>query len=125
MVKQNQGKVLVCAPSNIAVDQLTEKITATGVKVVRMAARSRESISTNVDYLSLHEQIRHLKKGQYAKMNDLIKLKEEQGELSEKDQAKLKELKMNAEDEILRGADVICTTCATAFDRRLRTIKFR
>lgn len=58
-------------------------------------------------------------------MNDLIKLKEEQGELSEKDQAKLKELKMNAEDEILRGADVICTTCATAFDRRLRTIKFR
>jgi len=29
----NQGQVLVCAPSNIAVDQLTEKINATGLKV--------------------------------------------------------------------------------------------
>ena len=31
--KQNQGQVLVCAPSNIAVDQLTEKIHKTGLKV--------------------------------------------------------------------------------------------
>lgn len=33
MVKQNQGQVLVCAPSNVAVDQLAEKIHATGLKV--------------------------------------------------------------------------------------------
>ena len=33
LVKQNQGQVLVCAPSNVAVDQLTEKIHATGLKV--------------------------------------------------------------------------------------------
>lgn len=32
MVKQNNGPVLVCAPSNIAVDQLTEKIHKTGLK---------------------------------------------------------------------------------------------
>lgn len=31
--KQNQGQVLVCAPSNVAVDQLTEKIHLTGLKV--------------------------------------------------------------------------------------------
>ena len=45
------GKVLVCAPSNIAVDQLTDKINGTGLKVVRLCARSRESISSNVDYI--------------------------------------------------------------------------
>lgn len=55
LVKQKMGKVLVCAPSNIAVDQLTDKINGTGIKVVRLCARSRESVSSNVDYLSLHE----------------------------------------------------------------------
>lgn len=119
------GKVLVCAPSNIAVDQLTEKINATGLKVVRLCARSRESVSSSVDYLSLHEQVRHLKRGQFAKMQQLVLLKEEQGELSEKDETTLKELKQQAEDEIIKGADVICTTCVAAFDRRIRNIKFR
>ena len=33
LVKQTGGQVLVCAPSNIAVDQLTEKIHKTGLKV--------------------------------------------------------------------------------------------
>lgn len=41
-------------------------------------------------------------------------LKEEQGELNEKDDNQLKELKRQAEEEILRNADVICTTCVTA-----------
>jgi len=83
---------LVCAPSNIAVDQLTDKINGTGLKVVRLCARSRESISSNVDYLSLHEQVKHLKKGNYARMQELMLRKEEQGELNENDEKKLKEL---------------------------------
>ncbi|KAI3689809.1 hypothetical protein L2E82_47779 [Cichorium intybus] len=33
MGKQGQGQVLVCAPSNVAVDQLAEKISATGLKI--------------------------------------------------------------------------------------------
>lgn len=73
------GKVLVCAPSNIAVDQLTDKINGTGIKVVRLCARSRESVSSNVDYLSLHEQIKHLTHGPFKTMQDLITKKEEQG----------------------------------------------
>ncbi|KAI3738669.1 hypothetical protein L2E82_28747 [Cichorium intybus] len=32
MGKQGQGQVLVCAPSNVAVDQLAEKISAIGLK---------------------------------------------------------------------------------------------
>ena len=63
LVKQKNGKVLVCAPSNIAVDQLTEKIHHTGVKVVRVCALSRESVSSSVSFLSLHEQVRALNKG--------------------------------------------------------------
>jgi superfamily II DNA or RNA helicase len=33
LAKQNGGQILVCAPSNIAVDQLTAKIHASGLKV--------------------------------------------------------------------------------------------
>lgn len=53
-------QVLVCAPSNIAVDQLTEKIHRTGLKVVRLCAKSREAIDSNVSFLSLHNQVRSM-----------------------------------------------------------------
>ena len=51
-------QVLVCAPSNIAVDQLTEKIHKTGLKVVRLCAKSREAIDSPVGFLALHNQVR-------------------------------------------------------------------
>lgn len=38
-MKQNGGPVLVCAPSNTAVDQLTEKIHKTDLKVVRYVGK--------------------------------------------------------------------------------------
>jgi len=49
-------------------------------------------------------------------MQELMSLREEQGELNEKDDKTYKDLKRQAEDEILRNADVICTTCVSAFD---------
>lgn len=33
LAQMGQGQVIVCAPSNVAVDQLAEKISATGLKV--------------------------------------------------------------------------------------------
>lgn len=60
LVKQGGGSVLVCAPSNTAVDQLTEKIHLTGLKVVRLCAKSREAIDSPVSFLALHNQIRNL-----------------------------------------------------------------
>ena len=71
LVKQNSGPILVCAPSNtagkkknkfnftkkkvlftfskcnISVDQLTEKVERTGLKIVRLCAKSREAIGKN------------------------------------------------------------------------------
>lgn len=40
LVKQNGGPVLVCAPSNTAVDQLTEKIHKTNLKVSCVAVQA-------------------------------------------------------------------------------------
>ena len=58
-------------------------------------------------------------------MQELMQRKEDQSDLSEKEENQLKDLKRQAEDEILKNADVICTTCVAAFDRRLKSFRFR
>ncbi|KAJ5901961.1 hypothetical protein N7495_002489 [Penicillium taxi] len=123
LAKLNGGQVLVCAPSNVAVDQLCERIHRTGLKVVRVTAKSREDVESPVSFLSLHEQVA---------MNDtnielvkLNQLKGELGELSSQDEKRLKQLTRNAEREIISNADVICCTCVGAGDPRLSKLKFR
>ena len=52
-----QGQVLVAAPSNIAVDHLAERVSQTGLRVVRVQARSREAVASTVEHLTLHYQV--------------------------------------------------------------------
>ncbi|KAF5270389.1 hypothetical protein FQR65_LT05577 [Abscondita terminalis] len=109
LVKQNGGPVLVCAPSNTAVDQLTEKIHRTNLKVVRLCAKSREAIDSPVSFLALHNQIRKLDTN--TELQKLQQLKDETGELSSVDEKRYRMLKKSAERELLEAADVICCTC--------------
>ena len=95
--KKSHGQVLVCAPSNIVVDQLAEKISQTYLKVVRLCSKSREAVSSSVEHLTLHSQIRMLNVPEYNKLNKLFKLLEDQGELSSKDEDDFKKLKRQAE----------------------------
>ncbi|CAK4032821.1 upf1 regulator of nonsense transcripts [Lecanosticta acicola] len=121
--KLNGGQVLVCAPSNVAVDQLCERIHITGLKVVRVTAKSREDVESNVGFLSLHRQVQMNDTNvELAKLNQL---KAELGELSSQDEKKFKTLTRAAEREILQNADVICCTCVGAGDPRLAKLKFR
>uniref|UniRef100_A0A336KT50 DNA helicase n=1 Tax=Culicoides sonorensis TaxID=179676 RepID=A0A336KT50_CULSO len=122
LVKINGGPVLVCAPSNTAVDQLTEKIHRTNLKVVRVCAKSREAIDSPVGFLALHNQIRNM--GSNNEFKKLQQLKEETGELSSSDENRYRMLKRQAERELLEAADVICCTCVGAGDARLGKIKF-
>ncbi|KAJ3991516.1 AAA domain-containing protein [Lentinula boryana] len=106
LAKMNPDQVLVCAPSNVAVDQLTEKIHATGLKVVR----SYSQVSNSTTPVELQK---------------LIVLKNEQEELSSNDERKYKTLIRQCENKILTAADVICCTCVGAGDPRLSKLKFR
>ncbi|CAL9156940.1 unnamed protein product [Musa hybrid cultivar] len=125
MAKQGQGQVLVCAPSNVAVDQLADKISSTGLKVVRLCAKSREAVMSPVEHLTLHYQVRHLDTSEKSELHKLQQLKDEQGELSSSDEKKFKALKRATEREILQSADVICCTCVGAGDPRLENFRFR
>jgi regulator of nonsense transcripts 1 len=123
LAKMNPGQVLVCAPSNVAVDQLTEKIHATGLKVVRLTAKSREALDSSVAFLTLHHQVAN--NTTHVELQKLIQLKNEQGELSSNDERKYKSLIRQCEKEILSVADVICCTCVGAGDPRLSKLKFK
>ncbi|KAK7038214.1 regulator of nonsense transcripts 1 [Favolaschia claudopus] len=123
LAKMNPGQVLVCAPSNVAVDQLTEKIHSTGLKVVRLTAKSREALDSSVNFLTLHQQVAN--STTHVELQKLIMLKTEQGELSSNDERKYKTLIRQCEKEILGAADVICCTCVGAGDPRLSKLKFR
>ncbi|GAA5932881.1 uncharacterized protein JCM15063_002230 [Sporobolomyces koalae] len=121
--KMNPGQVLVAAPSNVAVDQLAEKIHSTGLKVVRVTAKSREALESSVSFLTLHAQVAN--SDTHPELQKLIQLKQEQGELSSSDERKFKALTRAAEKEILVNADVICATCVGCGDPRLAKFKFR
>ena len=78
------GPVLVCAPSNTAVDQLCEKVYKTGLKVVRVYAKSREALETPVSHLALHNLIKKVRGS--SELQKLQLLKDERGELNARDE---------------------------------------
>jgi regulator of nonsense transcripts 1 len=121
------GQVLVCAPSNVAVDQLCEKIHKTGLKVVRLSAKSREAVTSSVDHLTLHVMVKNLAidTPEKKELRKFQLLKDELGDLTTGDARRYRQLRMQAEREILQAADVICTTCVGAGDLRLANFRFR
>jgi regulator of nonsense transcripts 1 len=86
----------------------------TGLKVVRLCAKSREGLDSSCAFLSLHNQIRELSKDVSSELSKLQQLKDETGELSVSDERRYIALKKKVEKQILEAADVICCTCVSA-----------
>jgi len=124
LTKLDKGRILISAPSNTAVDQLTVKINSTGLKIVRLFAKAREAIECPTSFLSLHNQVRQISAVMNPELYELIKLKDDTGELCLSDEKKYLKLKRVLEKKLLEGADVIACTCASAGDARLSNLKF-
>lgn len=127
LTKTHNDQVFVCAPSNVAVDHLAEKLHNLGLKVVRIMARSREDVESSVPFLSLSSQIHAAASSgsHFSELKKLLQLKKEVGELSLADEKKYLKLLRAAERKILDKADVVCCTCIGAGDRRLSGRRFR
>ena len=54
LVRSYTQRVLVCAPSNVAADNLTLMIHKMGLNVVRVVSRARETVSSLVEKFCLH-----------------------------------------------------------------------
>jgi hypothetical protein len=113
--------ILVCAPSNIAVDHLTEKLHLAGLKVVRIASRSRQAIQSTVDFLSLHVLVGQLAiRTQTGRFYDLHQMMTHQPlSMTPSMRLEYKKLVRTASIIILNNADVICTTCIALGDEHI------
>jgi len=125
LAKRGNGQVIVCAPSNVAVDHLAEKIEKTGLRVVRVSSKSREHLVSSVEHLTLHYQVANIGGPTHKAFQKLQQLKNELGELSAGDEKKYRAAQRKLEREILENADVICTTAVGAGDPRLANFRFR
>lgn len=121
LVRLRRLRVLVCAPSNVAVDHLALKLRAAGLKVVRLAARSREDIESEATPLALHTQVRAAIP---RKVRALVDKQASGGELDARAKARIARSWRAAEQKLISSADVICTTCVGADDRRLEEYEF-
>ncbi|GLC57612.1 ATP-dependent helicase NAM7 [Pleodorina starrii] len=119
------GQVLVAAPSNVAVDQLAHKMDQTGLKVVRLCAKTREAVASPVEHLTLHYQVTHMAVPEGERLRKLLALRGAQGGLNASDEKELKSLRRRLEMEVLENADVVCTTCVGAGDPRLSNFRFQ
>lgn len=122
LVKLHKHKVLVCAPSNVAVDHLAHKLDTIGIKVVRLTARSREDVDSSVSDLALHKQMEDLASRNLQK---LMRQKREGEKLSEAGEKSLYNGMRKLETELIMNAEVVCCTCVGAGDFRLSGFNFR
>lgn len=120
--RMNKGqKILVCAPSNIAVDHLAEKLDSLGLNVVRIFAKSREDAESSVKHLSLDNKTIKKAHGDFKRLVNLL----EQGDLQGKDLDNYNKLFRTALTQTLDKADIICCTCVGAGSQKLSKYKFR
>ena len=122
LFKSNQCRILVCASSNVAVDHLCEKINKTGLRVVRLMAKWRESMPTTMTFPTMREQIKPYIQ-QKPVLVDLLR-KRAENMLTQEGKELCDSLMLECEIKLLESADVICCTCSGAGERRLASFSF-
>lgn len=140
---QQEKQVLVCAPSNAAVDLLSEKLTEQGLKVLRIGHPARvteQSLSKTLDaQIAMHEHYKELRilRKKMTQMRDMaFKYKRDFG-YAERQQRKLllqeaKSMKADADvlefyivNDLLNNSDVITCTLVGSANNTLRGRRYK
>ena len=120
--KKIKGKILVCAPSNLAVNHLTEQISKiSDLKVIRVCSAAREFEKTNIDELTLHWKLDRMPFKKFRKLHEKNKLL---GYLKGNDKIEYTTLLRKYEEDLLKSSDIVITTCNSSFDDRLNILNF-
>ena len=128
-LKKNNHKILICAPSNRAVDNISfllQKIK--DIKFVRVLSPERELCDdidkTNCLYkLSKEEIYRNPKSNK--RIIELIDKREKYGYLKKSDNEDFRNLMENIENKILSSCDIILSTISNSADQRLKDYFFQ
>jgi len=118
-------KILVCGPSNTAVDNLTLKLLEAKVQGITRIYAAKREISGKLNpeikalTLSVKARERHSMYRTYEKELAQNKF------LSDQDRKQIRYWKKQIELEILNNSSIICCTCSTAADFRLKDFIFK
>jgi ATP-dependent RNA/DNA helicase IGHMBP2 len=136
IVTKRREKVLVCAPSNIAVDNIVEKLSSNKIKIVRMGHPARlmesvmkHSVDYNIDHGDGHKIVQDIRRDmenvykKIAKSKSRSEKRELRGELRTL-QKELKIRERKVVQDVIDYADVVLCTITGADDRYLRDRTF-
>ena len=126
--KGSTEKILICAPTNKAIDNIIILLNKYKFsKYVRVLSPARE-LSENLDTtcavhkLALEKINKNPKK--YHDLKNLIEKKEKYGYLKDSEYKRYKKNKEKIEHEIIEDSEIILTTINNSADERLRDINF-
>lgn len=111
-------KVLACAPSNSAADALAQILDSRSISVVRVIPKSKACRVSNMTLESL------IRKTCSDRVTSLLDKLECDGELTDRESKELRYQVSRDELNIIMKADVICCTCISSYDSRLKNIVF-
>ena len=128
-LKVSTHKILICAPSNRAVDNISlllQKIK--DIKFVRVLSPEKE-LSDDIDkthclYKLSKEEI-YSKPEENKRIIELIKKREKYSHLKKSDNEEYRELMENIENKILNSCDIIISTINNSSDPRLENYFFQ
>jgi len=121
---RNDGKVLICAPSNAATERVTMALAKTNIFFCRVVSKSREEIETESDRYSTHvlcQEIKNTKESNEYRRFEQLKLERP---LTREEQSKHSELFEALQKQVIRSSNVVVCTCTTAKDGRLEGVRF-
>ena len=122
-LQRHDGKILVCAPSNVAVEHLTRYIERTRVNVVRLMSRQYDDVSSLVDHCTVNKLIYKMGTKSSNRLRELQEKRTKEG-LSSREDHEYLQLREEVELDILRHADVVCCTTVTAGCKVLDEVTF-
>ena len=124
--KKSIHKILICAPSNRAVENISILLNKTDIKFVRVLSKEKElcdDVETINSLYTLAKQDIYRNPKKNAKIIQLIEKREKYG-LKRSDEELYRELMEEFEERILSQADVILSTISNSADSRLKDYYF-